>query len=287
LNAMVWSGSVRPTPIATAFRRAVRYEWRHLTALRSTWILLAVVAVLSCVNGAVLVVGLEPGEAPSVATVASALQFDGTASQLPLSALLMLPFATGPVTTDLARGVARTTWLTVGGRATAFGAKIAVGAAVGASVALVSVALGVLCGAVALAVGGAGQPDWSATAGPVLVYILFMACWPMIGASVAALVRNRVAAALALVLWPLIGERIVGLLLGKIPGLGGVGDWLPFAAARAALSDLDAVPPDERGFMAAMIGSDLSSATGLAVFCTFTAAIVAAGTYVYGRRNAP
>lgn len=87
-------------------------------------------------------------------------------------------------------------------------------------------------------------------------------------------------------MWPLIVERLVGGALGHLPGLAGVGDWLPFAAGRAMLTDVSAYPADDRPFARALVGSDLSSGTATLVFCLYTAAIAAAGCWAYCRRDA-
>ncbi|MFJ7492155.1 hypothetical protein ACIQZB_13015 [Streptomyces sp. NPDC097727] len=274
-----------PTPIGTAFGRAVRFESRQLTSLRSTGVLASVVGLLSCANG--LGIGFDGGEAvPAADSVTDALQFSPVSMQVPLIALMIFVFGAGSVTVEFSRGAARTTWLAAGSRGIAFAAKLAVGAAVGAGLALGCTLLGVTVGAVTLGVRGVGQPDWGATVPTLLCYLVVMGCWPVIAVSTAALIRNRVGTALVLVLWPLLGERLAGIALGMMPGLGGIADWLPFGAARAAM--LGAEPTGEDGgFVQSLVGTDLTQGTGLLVFCVFAAVLACAGAYVYGRRDAP
>lgn len=156
------------TPVAVrpleAFRRACRYEWRHLTALRSTWILLGVVAGLRLLTGITVLLDVDKQRAVSSATVADAISWTPLATQVPALCFFMLVLGTGPVSTDLVSSAARTTWLAVNGRATAYGAKCAVGLVVGSGAAAASALLGTLSCAVTLAVFGApsrpGAKSW-------------------------------------------------------------------------------------------------------------------------------
>lgn len=114
-----------------------------------------------------------------------------------------------------------------------------------------------------------------------------MTCWPVIAASVVAIVRSRVAAALLLILWPLLGERIAGILLGLVPGLDTFAGRLPFGAGRAAMAGgADALPDADRVLVEALVGSDLSAGTGAAVFSGFTIVVGALGAWSYVRRDA-
>ncbi|WP_331758474.1 hypothetical protein [Streptomyces anulatus] len=270
-----------------AMQRAIRYEWRHLTALRSTWTLLGVIAVLSLLAGATAPIGLTSGTAPSVWAMVTAIQMDAISMQIPISALLLLPLAYGPIATEFSRGTARTTWLTLASRRTAFVAKLLVGGALGALSALGGTALVVSSAMVALALTGKAQPAWGQTLSGVLGYTVFMTCWPLIVASVAALVRSRVAAALLLVLWPLLGERIAGVLLRLAPGVDALAGWLPFGAGRAAMATgADTLPDADRALVETFIGNDLSPGAGTAVFICFTIMIACFGAWSYIKNDA-
>ncbi|MEV4194973.1 hypothetical protein [Streptomyces toxytricini] len=212
----------RPTQSTTGLRRAVAYEWHHLRGLRSTWILLSVAAVLAVGNGASLLWVAEAESAPSPGAVADALQWAPTATQLPMLALLLITLGTSSVSTDLARGAARTTWLTAPSRTTAFAAKLCVAALVVSASAVGTALIAGAAGASALALSGLPQPAWDQALPALLRFVLVMACWPVLAGSVAALVRNRAATVLALVLWPLIIERLSGLLLGRLLNIDGL-----------------------------------------------------------------
>lgn len=269
-----------------AFRRACRYEWRHLTALHSTWILLGVVAVLSVLSGITVLLELDDRRTVSSPKVADVIAWTPLAMQIPALCFFVLVLATGPVSTDLVTGVARTTWLAVNGRAAAYGAKCAVGFMVGVGVAGASALLGALSCAVSLALADAAQPAWEEVPAPAVRFVVWMGCWALLCLALVALLRSRILPVLLLVLWPLLGERLAGALLGYVPGLDGVGDWLPFAAGRAMLTDVSAYALDEQAFAQTLVGSQLSTPVAAAVFCLYTAAVTAAGFWAYCRRDA-
>ncbi|MFI5549159.1 hypothetical protein [Streptomyces sp. NPDC051738] len=277
----------RTVPAGEALRNACRYEWRHLTALRSTWVLLSVVAALSLLTGPGLLIDLDRTHPIGAASMGDVLAWAPMTTQIPMLCFFVLVLGTGPVSTDLVRGAARTTWLAVNGRRTAYLAKSVVGFLVGAGVAATSALVGGVSAAAVLAVSGAPQPAWSAVVVPVLRFVLWMGCWALLCMALVALMRNRTMAVVALCLWPVLGERLAGLLLGYVPGLDGVGDWLPFTVGRAMLTDLSAFAGDERSFAEAMVGSDVSTPVALLVFLLYTAALTAAGYWAYSRREAP
>lgn len=279
--------TLRVVPAGEAFRNACRYEWRHLAALRSTWVLLGVVAVLSLLTGPGLLFDLDKTQAISAASMGDVLAWAPMTTQIPLLCFFVLILGTGPVSTDLVRGAARTTWLAVNGRRTAYAAKCAVGFLVGAGVAATSALVGAMSAAVVLAASGAPQPTWGAVLVPVLRFVLWMGCWALLCTALVALLRNRIMPVVVLCLWPLLGERLAGLLLGYVPGLDGVGDWLPFAAGRAMLTDVSAFASADRTFAEAMVGSDLSTPVALLVYLLYTAALTAAGYWAYCHREAP
>ncbi|MGW0750021.1 hypothetical protein [Streptomyces sp. NPDC002587] len=278
------------TPVAVsraeAFRRACRYEWRHLEGLRSTWILLGVVAVLSLLTGITVLLDLDKDRPVSASTMADVIAWTPLATQVPALCFFLLVLGTGPVSTDLVRGGARTTWLAVNGRGTAYAAKCLVGFLAAAATAAGSALLGALSSSAVLAANGAPQPAWGGVVVPALRFTLWMGCWALLCLALVSLVRSRIIPVLVLCMWPLIVERLVGGALGHLPGLDGVGNWLPFAAGRAMLTDVSAYPADDRPFARALVGSHLSSGSATLLFCLYTAVIAAAGCWAYCRRDA-
>ncbi|MDN3023259.1 hypothetical protein [Streptomyces sp. S.PB5] len=277
----------RVVPAGEAFRSACRYEWRHLAALRSTWVLLGVVAALSLLTGPGLLFDRDRTRVISAASMGDVLAWTPLTTQVPMLSFFVLVLGTGPVSTDLVRGAARTTWLAVNGRRTAYAAKCAVGFLVGAGVAAMSALVGAVSAAVALALSGGAQPTWGAVLAPVLRFVLWMGCWALLCLALVALMRNRILPVVTLCLWPVLGERLAGLLLGYVPGLDGVSSWLPFAVGRAMLTDVSTFAEEDKSFAQAMIGSDLSTPEALVVYLVYTVALTAAGYWAYCRREAP
>ncbi|WP_328299841.1 hypothetical protein OG389_20050 [Streptomyces sp. NBC_00435] len=269
-----------------AFRRACRYEWRHLAGLRSTWILLGVVGLLSLLTGVTFLFDLDETRPVGAAALSDAIAWTPLATQVPALCFFVLVLGTGPVSTDLVRGAARTTWLAVNGRGTAYAAKCLVGFAMGLATAATSALLGAASCSVVLAVGGAPQPDWAGVVLPALRFSLWMGCWALLCPALVSLIRSRIVPVLFLCTWPLLGERLVGGAVGWLPGLDGVGGWLPFAAGRAMLTDVSAYPADDRPFARALVGSQLSTTSATAMFCLYTALVAAAGCWAYCRRDA-
>ncbi len=234
------AGLAAVTP-AEAFRRACRYEWRHPAGLRSTWILLGIVTVLSLAAGVTVLLDLDldldlDQDRPfSAAAMADTIAWTPLATQIPALSFFLLVLGTGPVSTDLVRGGARTTWLAVKGRRTAYAAKSLVGFGVAAGTAAASAVLGALSCAVVLAVAGAPQPAWSGVLVPALRFTLWTGCWALLCLALVSLIRSRIVPVLILCMWPLIVERLVGGALGYLPGLDGVGG----CAVRGRAGDAD------------------------------------------------
>ncbi|MFF9982356.1 hypothetical protein [Streptomyces erythrochromogenes] len=279
-----------PATPTTGLRLAAAYEWHHLKGLRSTWIILITVGVLAIGNGVSLMLASDAQTAPTPAAVADAIQWSPTATQLPLLALILITIGTGSVSTDLTRKGASTTWLTTTSRPIAFAAKAAVASLLVTAAAMATALIAISVGALALAFGGGPQPAWADALPATGRYALVMACWPLIAASTAALLRNRTATVLALVTWPLIIERITGALLGRLLGAEGLPGFLPFAAARAAMSgapDTGDGADADAALNQALIGSTLQPWTGLAVYMLYALVIAATGAWSYSRRDAP
>ncbi|MFF9410806.1 hypothetical protein ACF1B0_35610 [Streptomyces anandii] len=250
-----------------AWRRACRYEVRHLTALKSTWTLLVAMGLLSIWVPLVAAFVVRSSKDVGFQDMAASVQWSPRLAQVPTLAFYLLVFATGPVSTELLRGATRTTWLVSAGRSYAFWAKCAVGATIGVAVAVISALL--QCGGLAavLAVKGIAQPAWGTLVGPVARLALWTVCWMVLCVAVASLIRNRVVPVLVLLLIPLLAERAIEALAATIPGvdLSQLGQWLPFAAGDRML---------EHG-----------SVQHAVVFLAFTLVVSAAGHAVYGRRT--
>ncbi|MFF7977283.1 hypothetical protein [Streptomyces sp. NPDC007905] len=272
---------------AEAFRRACLFELRHLTGLRSTWIVLTLIAALSLYPGVVALFVLHHGEKVTTNDLISTILWSPQIAQVSALGFYLMVLATGPVSTELVRGTARTTWLAVGGRTTAYWAKCATSAAIGAFVALASSAVELISVGAASLVRQARFTGFTGLLVPSGRLMLWTACWMVLCTAVASLVRNRVVPILVLCLGPLLAERVIALLISQIPGihLEGIGAWLPFAAGRAMLVDVASLPEDQKLFTSALVGSDLSVPAATAAFLAWTATAAFSGFAVYRRRT--
>ncbi|KNB51514.1 hypothetical protein AC230_14100 [Streptomyces caatingaensis] len=271
----------RPGMHLSCARRALRYEGKRLSSLRSPWILAGIVVLIGIGNG--IDIGLHDY---SPAATADVLQFAPLASQAPMSAFLLFAFGATAISAEYAHQAARSTFLTLSSRRTAYAAKVAVTSVTAAAVALGSSLLGALIASGMRAVRGEPSLGWLGLPAPMASFTVVMLCWPALAAGLTALVRNRLPVIMFLLLWPLVLERLVGLLLGRIPGFSAVPGHLPFAASRAALYCLRGDDDfEDAGFTRALLGSDVHPALGLLIFCAFTVGVVVAGGAAYTRRD--
>ncbi|MFF4442785.1 hypothetical protein [Streptomyces sp. NPDC001621] len=213
-------------------------ELRHLAALRSTWILAAIVTVIALWVPLAAPFIINSSKDTTDPALVNSVQWTPSLMQMPSLAVYLLVLGTGPVSTELMRGASRTTWLTAASRSYAFWAKCVVGAAIGMLVSALSCLLEIGGLAVAAAAKGVHQPLWTQLLGAAARLDLWMACWMLLCTSASALIRNRVGPVLVLLLLPSLGERLVSTLAGGIPSIGPdrVADWLPFAAGQRMLT---------------------------------------------------
>ncbi|MBH1939072.1 hypothetical protein I5Q34_33255 [Streptomyces sp. AV19] len=280
-------GIRRPGPHRSCARRAIQYEWRRLSALRSLWLVAGLITLLGVGNG--VDIGLHGGKAGySLAAVADTLQFSPLASQAPMAAFLLFPLGMSAIGVEYSHRMARTTFLTLSSRRTAYVAKVVVPSVVAAATTLGAALLGLVTGCVVLALRGDALPDLAGLAMPLLSLTVVMLCWPTLAAGLTALTRRRGAVLAFLLLWPVIVERLAGLALEQVPGLNGVRNYLPFAAARAALHNLrDESGGPDAGFDQALLGSNAHPAIGMTIFCLFTVLVAVGGGLAYIHRDAP
>ncbi|AYN41613.1 hypothetical protein D9753_25110 [Streptomyces dangxiongensis] len=287
------------TPIATpdaqpadisrteALRRACLFELRHLTGLRSTWIVLALIAALSAYPGVASLFILHPGDKVTTDDLLSTILWTPQVAQISTLGFYLMVLATGPVSTELIRGTARTTWLTVGGREIAYWAKCATGAVLGAVIAWAASAAELLTVGVGVLIRRAHWTGFTDLLMPIGRLMLWSACWMVLCTAVASLMRNRVGPILILILGPLLAERLLAVLIGQMPwkALDHIAGWLPFAAGRAMLVDVSSLPEDQRLFTSVLVGSDLSAPVAALVFMAWTALAACAGFALYRRRH--
>ncbi|ROP44178.1 hypothetical protein [Streptomyces sp. PanSC9] len=263
------TADLQPSP-AQAWWRACHYEIRHLAALRSTWILAAIITLVALWVPLAAPFIIESSKDTTDPALVDSVQWTPALMQIPSLAIYLLVLGTGPVSTELMRGASRTTWLTAASRSYAFWAKCAVGAMIGVLVSALTSLLEIGGLTIVAVAKGVHPPLWADLVEAAARLELWMACWMLLCTSVSALIRNRVGPILVLLLVPPLGERTLGILSGKIPGihLDKVADWLPFAAGQQMLSADTA--------QGALLGG--------VIFVVFTAVVATAGHAVYMRR---
>ena len=106
-------------------------------------------------------------------------------------------------------------------------AKIAAHALTGAAMAVVTIAASLAVAVPWLVGAGVPQTEGGEAAGVAVGLVTSTVLHAALGVAAGALLRNQTAAVGAVIAWVLKGED----LLGALPGLSGVGDWLPATLA--------------------------------------------------------
>jgi len=256
------------------FARVVRSEWTKLSSLRSTWLVVASVALLAvglaAVFGYAHGLRIRNGEAdPSTADAVSA-------AFLPLDLLVLVFGVLGvsQMSGEYGSGLIRATLAAVPGRLPVLWAKAAVLASLTGVV-----MLAVCCGSVLLSQGFAGSDD-AALHDPVVVRAIGGAASSivgigLIGLGIGAMLRHTAGAITALVAVLL----IVPALLGAVPWDGvrdGIEPYLPTLASQGMYQVGDSAGPFET----------FSPGTSAAVLAGWAGLSLAGGAAVLYRRDA-
>jgi hypothetical protein len=252
-----------------SFRTVAAMEWRKLRTVRSTWCIVALMAV-TVVGLAILVLGHEGYRQLSAAERAS---FDPTHDcfiGLVLGQLLFGTLGVLAITSEFSSGMIRSTFAAVPRRPLVLTAKAAVLGTVTLATGEVTAFLAFVAGQAALA-----APAPHATLGQpgVLRAVLVAGAYPaliaVIGLGIGALVRHTAGAICALV-----GVLFVLPLLFVTPSLQNAGqNFLPHPMVNA----LTSVKP--------MPGA-LPPGVVFALLCGYAVAAVATGAWALARRDA-
>lgn len=272
-----------PNGIVVALHRSISYELIRLRATRSTFVLLGLTLCLGFLQGFNLVENTGARRnGVSVPYLVDTLQLSAVAIQLPPVGLLLFSLGSGAITAEYRHRLARTTFLTLPTRGLAYFAKLLVPSSIAVLAAIAAALLAASVTSMLTNDAFLADPNGLATREfwiPFSSYLVVIPCWLMIATGVAALSKSRVVTALFMTLWPLFGERLFGLIVGLFRPLHGIHNWLPFAAARAAMTPSSVTD--------SLSGSDLPGPIGLIVFIVFATLITAAGGFAYLRRDAP
>ncbi|MBA2739719.1 MAG: ABC transporter permease [Actinomycetota bacterium] len=222
---------------------ALRYEWRRLLTLRSTYWLIAVSVVIAATLSSLIAWGFSgldiASEGAGFVLAAIATQGAGAGFAPLLIAYVMSIFGILTFGHEYRHGMIRATLTAVPSRLAVFAAKALLTAAVAGGTALLCTALGLVAARIFFA-------DM-AMAGDDLVQILlgvtlYTAMFALVGLALAAIFRNQVVAIVAVLLFPLIGEAIIRLVLIIPDAFNDIQDaagYLPFDAGAQMFTFLD------------------------------------------------
>lgn len=264
---------------------AIRYEWRRLVTLRSTYWLVAVSLVIAASLSSLIAWGFSGveilEEGPDFVLAAIATQGAGAGFAPLLIAYVMSIFGILTFGHEYRHGMIRATLTTVPSRMSVFAAKVLLTALVAGLTALVCTALGL----VAAKVFFAGIATESGDVLRILFGVsIYTALFALVGLALAAIFRNQIAAIVAVLLFPLIGESIIRLVLIIPDAFNGIQDaagYLPFDAGAQMYTFLDLDQAlDVFGF------HPQGALGGGITFAVFTAGLLAIAAALFVRRDA-
>lgn len=198
---------------------ALRFEWVRLRTVRSTYWLLALALLLNALIA--LAIGLATRSAQSRDFESDGLLLTGATQFVPLPFAAVLAGLVGILAMghEYRHDTIRPTLTALPRRSDLVAAKVAVVAAVGALLAVASVALNWLVGL--LARGEPPSLTGDGTAAALGGYVIFVALWGALGVAATLLVRNVIGVIVALLVLPLVVEPLLSIL-SNVPAL----DWL-------------------------------------------------------------
>ncbi|MBA2508488.1 MAG: hypothetical protein H0V32_07285 [Nocardioidaceae bacterium] len=264
---------------------ALRYEWRRLLTLRSTYWLIAVSVVIAATLSSLIAWGFSGveifREGPDFVLAAIATQGAGAGFAPLLIAYVMSIFGILTFGHEYRHGMIRATLTAVPNRLAVFAAKVVLTVVVAGLTALACAGLGLLAAKIFFTdIPMAGNDVTKILAGVSLYAALFA----LVGLALAAIFRNQIAAIVAVLLFPLVGEAIIRLVLiipDAFDDIQGVAAYLPFDAGAQMFSflDLDQVL-EVFGFR------PLAAVEGGITFGVFTAVLLAIAGVLFVRRDA-
>jgi hypothetical protein len=212
-------------------KRLMASEWRKVTTTKMLWVLALVAVAYSSVNVITLVLvasGTIPG-VPETGEPSLLLQ--------PEYITTLLAQVGTAATFVLILGIIASTFLATPRRGRVLTAKMALYAALGAAIAIVTMAV-VTAVAVVVLTRFDHAPVTAAMVGQVLLGALIgLTLYAVVGVSLGALIRSQIAAIIIALVWVLLLEALVGFAFPS------VGKWLPGGALNAAMSVTVATDP--------------------------------------------
>lgn len=215
---------------------ALRVEWRKTTTIRTWWVLLLVMvpylAVFAAFLGFAFSVTQPGAETPAVEDPAAVTALYGLA--MPLGYVFPALVGILAVTTEYRHKTITSTLLGETRRPLVVGAKFAVALLLGLVFAVVAV--GTTTAAAAAVVAGTGNDTLLGTSDMLASLgraVLGLAVWALIGVAFGLVLRNQIAAIVALLAFSQLVEPIARVGLGAFETTRSVGKLLPGAAGDA------------------------------------------------------
>ncbi len=261
----------------SALSGALRYEWRRVRSVRSTWVLLTAGIGVNALIALALTRDVRSGAKPlgdpeNVVSLLTGASGVGPASFVALFAGLFAILAAGA---DLRPGQTVNSLLAVPRRNLLLTARLLVVLAWSAALAVASLGASYAVAATAL------HGEWSTsllTSGDVPQamggFVLLVLATALLGAGLVGVFRRTPVAALALLSLPLVAEPVaLWLADGRSGTFSGMADWLPFTAGQQmvdlpggegpgdGLVSLGAVPGGLTFGLLALVVAGLAAAT--------------------------
>jgi ABC-2 type transport system permease protein len=264
---------------------ALRYEWRRLWTIRSTYWLIGSTLVFQFFMSMIIAASLDPAteDLSDGQLVASVITVGASIGSLPLfSAYIISMLGIFSFGHEYRHGMIRATLTAVPSRGAVLAAKVLTIGGVAAFLAIVCALLGMLN--VLLFLGGDVDATTSFVWKVILGLVLYTTMFGLCGLTVAGLLRNQTGALALVLLFPSVIEGALHLLL-ILPdgqdGLNKVAKFLPFDAggqmfARPLFRDLD----DIFGYV------PLEPAEGGLVFGAFSLLLLVLAGVLFVRRDA-
>ena len=265
---------------------ALRYEWRRLWTIRSTYWLIGLTLTIQTLFTFVAAWGAQAGDAFDPEEVVSQIITLGASfGYSPLiTAYIIAMFGVFSFGHEYRYGMIRATLTAVPDRTAVFMAKVVVTSLLAGVLSLACCLIGMFNALLFLDTDGvlSGRGVWTVVLGATLYTMLFGLC----GLAVAGLVRNQTGALALILLFPLVIENVLGVILRLVSNLAdnnvdAIAKVFPFDAGAQMFARPSAqLINDVLGY------EPFGAVTGGLIMLAFTAGLLAGAHTLFRRRDA-